>query len=621
MRVVITGGTGSIGRRLVAALVARGDLVAVVSRRPRDVRRSIGGDAGRAVEVIAGDCQVPGPWQRAIDGADAVVHLAGAGIADRRWSQSYRDLIERSRVESTHQVVNAIEEAAMRPPTLITASGTGYYGETGDEIATERFPAGKGFLADLCVRWEEEARRAETLGVRVVRARIGVVLDEEGPALRRMLPWFRAGLGAILGGDQFLPWIHHADCVAGFLHMLDHRELIGPVNLTAPEPCRQRVFAKALGNAAGRPVFLRVPRSLARLAFGGVADELYRSQRVVPRALLDSGMRFEAEEITRAFELLLEEEAERERARQIAAGSLPRGPRPAPGERPRAALPRPTRPSVRPRLLIVSAEAAIADDDGRPRAGVREAVRAASSHGCAVVVATERSSASSSWLLADPLLHPISIVANGAVLWNEREGASPYLERLEQATLAAVLLAVRRAVPEITIFFEGDRWLASDAERQPDPSSGLGTLTLRLGANETPPKPVARMHIVGTPESVARARAAIEGPFWRERKIAMFARGATRLVIAAPLVDRAVAAQRIARLLGARREEVMAVVGVLDDLGLADWAGFSVATADAPESLRRLASATLTAGDDSSNPLANPLANPLMASVDRFLAR
>ncbi len=610
MRVVITGGTGSIGRRLVPALVGRGDLVAVVSRRPRDVRRAIGGEAGRAVEIIAGDCQVPGPWQRAVDGADAVIHLAGAGIADRRWSASYRDLIERSRVESTHQVVNAIEEASARPPTLISASGTGYYGDAGDEIAHERFPAGKGFLADLCVRWEEEARRAEALGVRVVRARIGVVLDEDGPALRRMLPWFRAGLGAILGGEQFLPWIHHADCVAGLIRMLDHRELIGPVNLTAPEPCRQRVFAKALGNAAGRPVFLRLPQALARLAFGGIADELYRSQRVVPRALLDSGMRFEAESIERAFELLLEEEAERERAAHAAAGVAPRVPRAAPGERPRAALPRPTRPGVRPRLLVVSAEAAIADDDGRPRAGVREAVRAASSHGCAVVVATERSSAGAAWLLADPLLHPIAIVSNGAVLWNQREGAAPHLERLEQATLAAVLLAVRRAVPEITVYFEGDRWLASDAERAPEATAGLGPLTLRLGANETPPKPVARMHIVGTPEAVARARAAIEGPFWRERKIAMVARGATRLIVAAPLVDRAVACQRIARLLGARREEVMAIVGVLDDLGLADWAGFSAATADAPDPVRRLASVSLAPGD-----------NPLMDAVERFLAR
>ncbi len=606
MRIVVTGGTGSIGRRLVPALIARGDRVALVTRRPRDARRLIaatrdgdGGAASPEVEIVAGDCQAPGPWQRAIDGADAVVHLAGAGVADRRWSRGYRELIERSRIESTHQVAMAIEEAERRPPTFVCASATGYYGDTSDEEATERFPAGKGFLADLCVRWEDEARRAEALGVRVVRARIGVVLDEEGPALRRMLPWFRAGLGAIFGnGRQYMPWIHHRDCVAALVRCIDRRTLMGAVNVCAPEPCMQREFARALGRAVLRPVFLPVPPFAARLAIGALAEELYRSQRAVPKALLDDGFAFDAPDIHRAFELLLEEES----------ADLPqpaRRPR-ATGERATAALPKSSRPSARPRMVVVSAEAAIADDDGRPRAGVREAIRAASSHGCAVVVACERSSIGTSWLLADPLLHPIAIVSNGAVLWNEREGAAAHVERIEQSTLAAAVLAVRRAAPEVSLVYEGDHWVASDAE----PPAGFGPLSLRLGRNELPPKPVARLHVVGTPEQVAAARVAIELPLWRERKIALFARGATRLVIASPLVDRAVAAQRIARKLGAARDEIMAIVGTLDDLGLADWCGFAVATADAPDPVRRLAGATLDATDD-----------PFGEAVERFLVR
>jgi uncharacterized protein (TIGR01777 family) len=625
MRIVVIGGTGSIGRRLVPALLARGDHVSLVTRRPRDARRQCEGlHRGKTglLEIVPGDCQFPGPWQASINGSDAVVHLAGASVAARRWTSSYRDLIERSRVESTHQVVSAIEDAQLRPPTFVCASATGYYGDTGDEPATERFPAGKGFLADLCVRWEGEARRVEAFGVRVIRARIGIVLDEDGPALQAMLPWFRSGFGAVLGsGRQFMPWIHHRDCIDALLRCIDRRTLLGTVNITAPEPCEQRVFAKALGKAAGRPVLLRVPKLPLRLVYGPIANEAFRSQRAVPKALVDDGMAFAAGSIEQAFDLLLEEESERE-ARLTGRAATPRWDRSA--TKAAASLPKPGRPPARPRLLVVSAEGFIADADSRPRPGVREAVRAASSFGCAVVVATERASTAAAWLLADPLLHPVAIVSNGAVLWNEREGATVHLERIEQPTLAAVVLAVRRAAPDVAIVYEGDRWAASDGELPAGLAAIIGALTLRVGTNELPPKPVARLHIVGPPEVVAAARAAVETPFWRERKIALFSHGATRLVVTSPLVDRAVAAQRIARRLGASRNEVMALVGSLDDLGLADWCGFSVATTDAPDAVRRLVGATV--GEDSEHrpPAAGDARSdggndPLLQAVQRFV--
>ncbi len=581
MRVVVTGGTGSIGRRLVAALLLRGDRVSLVTRRPRDARRLFGAD----VEVIAGDCACPGPWQRAIDGAHAVVHLAGAGIADRRWTHRYREVIETSRIESTHQVVSAIEEASERPQVVVFASATGFYGDTGDEEAGERFPPGKGFLADLCVRWEDEAKKAEPLGVRVVRARIGVVLDEAGPALRKLLPWFRAGLGSTLGsGRQWMPWVHHRDCVAALLHCLQTRELSGPVNITAPEPCQQRRFAKTLGRAVQRPMFLWTPRIALRIVFGGVADELFTSQRVVPNALLAHRFTFIAPTIETAFELLLQEDHP-----TVAP----------PTQRPKfdtvaTSLPKPVRPPVRPRLLIVSAEAVVDDGNGQVRTGVREAVRSASSHGCAVVVASDRASSAASAMLVDPLLHPISIVANGAVLWNAREGKASYVERIEQGTLAAISLAVRRAAPSAQLLFEGDDWSASEDEA-PD---GFMPITLRLSPGELPPRPTVRLHVLDVPEAISAVRQAIESPFWRERKISIFQRGGSRLVIASPLVDRAIAAQRIARKLGASREEIMAIVGDVDDLGLADWCGFSVAVADAPDVVRRLAGVILAATDD-----------------------
>jgi uncharacterized protein (TIGR01777 family) len=585
MRVVVTGATGSIGRRLVPALVARGDIVTAVSRRPRDARRIFGSD----VEIVAGDCTCPGPWQRTINGADAVVHLAGAGIADARWSRRVRDRIESSRVESTHQVVAAIEDAETRPLVFVCASGTGWYGDAGDEEATERFPVGKGFLADVCLRWEEEARKAEAFGVRTVRARIGIVLDEEGPALRRMLPWFRAGLGPVLGsGTQWMPWIHHRDCVQALLALVDRPTLAGPVNVVAPEPCTNRAFATALAKAVGRGLLLPVPWWLVRIAVGGIADELVRSQRAVPTALASAGFTFAAPSIERAFELLLAEDDGRAAASARATHTA----RASGG--PTAELPKPSRPPVRPRLVVVGAEGVIDDGHGRMQPGAASAIRAASSHGCAVVLATDRTSVAARDLLRDPLLHPIAIVSNGAVLWNAREASAAYVERIEQTTLAAVVLAARKVAERSVLVFEGDDWLASDTDIPPS----VGLLTLRLERGALPPKPTARLHILDVPEAVAAVRTALEFPLWRERRIALFQRGGSRIIVTAPTVDRAVAAQRIARKLGASRDEIMAIVSVDDDLGLADWCGFSVALADAPDAVRRLAGAVAPAEPD-----------------------
>ncbi|MFO0828863.1 MAG: TIGR01777 family oxidoreductase [Phycisphaerales bacterium] len=594
MRVLVTGATGSIGRRLVPALLARAatrdDRIAVVTRRPRDARRLFGGD----VEVIAGNCAIPGPWQQAIDGADVVVHLAGAGVADRRWSRRHRELIETSRVESTHHVVNAIEDAKDRPHTLVSASATGFYGDVGDELAHEGFPAGKGFLADVCVRWEAEAQKAAAFNVRVVRARIGLVMDERGPALRRMLPWFRAGFGAVIGnGRQRVPWIWHGDCVAAILRCIDRRSLEGAVNIAGPGPCTQRIFAKAVAKAVGRPLIVRVPWIALRVAFGGIADELVRSQGVLPRTLLADGFVFKAPTIEACMaELLREDEAAAE------PKSSTRSERKA-----AASLPKPSRPPSRPRLLVVSS--ALVDDGGQRRAGVREAVRLASSRGCAVVIAGDDRGPVLGPLLVDPLLHPISIAANGAVLWNHREGRAVFADRIEPATVGAISLALRRSAPSATIVFEGEEWIASEAEE----IAGFGRVNLRLNGGELPPKPCVRVHVVGAPDVVAAARASLEGPFWRERKVTLFARGATLLTIAAPLVDRAVAAQRIARRLGASRDETMTLVTDEHDVGLADWSGFCVASAEAPASVRRLAGAVLDASDD-----------PLGEAVRRFVA-
>lgn len=598
MRIVVTGATGSIGRRLVPALLARGDRVAVVTRRPREARRLFGGE----VEIVAADCSVPGQWQLCVDGARAIVHLAGASVADGRWTRARRDLIETSRVEGTYHVVTAIEDARERPAALVCASGTAFYGDMGDEEIHERFPAGKGFLADVCVRWEAEARKAERFGVRVVLARIGVVLDEHGPALRRMLPWFRVALGATVGsGRQWMPWIWHGDCTAALIRCIDRATLKGPVNVTAPEPCTQREFAKALGRAVGRPALLRVPGPALRAGLGGLAEELLQSKRVVPRQLLDDGFRFEAPSIGSCMDALLREEADG----RSGAGSAP----PATAGIPAPTIARPARPPARPRLLVVSQE--VIDVGPAPRLGTQESLRAVANRGCAVVVASSARGPAMAHMLGDPLLHPIAIAANGAVLWSHREGRAVHSERLDQSTLAALTLALRGAVPGVDLVFEGEDWLAGAR----DEIEGFGGVDLRLRSGELPPKPTVRLHAIAPPAALASAREAVTH-FWRERKVTLFGHGAGgALTIAAPLVDRAVAAQRIARRIGATREETMAIVANDDDIGLADWCGFAVAVADAPGAVRRLVAAALPSARG-----AGPESEPLAVAVRKYFA-
>jgi uncharacterized protein (TIGR01777 family) len=301
LRILVLGATGSIGRRLLPLAAERGHRIVAVSRRPREAARLL--PAG--VAIVAGDCACPGAWQEAIEGVDAVVHLAGAGVADERWSRRRRALIASSRIESTHQVVEAIAAAARRPRVFVCASGTGFYGDLSEEAADERFPPGRGFLADVCVAWEEQARRASSLGVRCVQARIGIVLDEEGPFLAELLPWFRLGLGATLGdGRQWVPWIHHDDCAAALLRCVERASLTGPVNLVAPTPARQRELVDRIARAVGRSRLFRVPLLFARIAKGRLADEGFRSQRVLPAALLADGFEFVAPTLDACFERL-----------------------------------------------------------------------------------------------------------------------------------------------------------------------------------------------------------------------------------------------------------------------------------------------------------------------------
>ncbi len=231
----------------------------------------------------------------ALRSADAVIHLAGAGLGDRRWSADRRREIVASRVAATALLCRTLAGLERRPAVLVSASAVGFYGDRGDEELTEASAPGTGFLADLCRQWEDATTPAAEAGVRVVRLRSGVVLSGRGGALARQLPLFRMGVGGRLGdGRQWLSWITLADEVGVVLHALDHPSVEGPVNATAPSPVTNRAFTAALGRALHRPAVLAVPAVALRVALGSelASEMILAGQRVLPARVLGDGYRF-----------------------------------------------------------------------------------------------------------------------------------------------------------------------------------------------------------------------------------------------------------------------------------------------------------------------------------------
>jgi uncharacterized protein (TIGR01777 family) len=286
MRVTVTGATGLIGRRIVAELTGRGDEVTVLSRDPERARRSLPG-----VEAAAWDPQAGPAPAAALSGRDAVVHLAGENVA-QRWSDDARRRIRDSRELGTRHLVEGLRAAEPRPLALISSSAVGYYGPHGDEPLPEDTPPGSDFLAGVCVAWEREAKAAEELGMRVALVRTGVVLDKDGGALGKMLPFFRAGIGGpVAGGAQLMPWIHVDDVVGIYLAALDGERWTGPVNATAPEPVSNKTFSRALGRALHRPAVLPVPALAIRTLYGEMAEIVTKGQNAIPRRTTELGYR------------------------------------------------------------------------------------------------------------------------------------------------------------------------------------------------------------------------------------------------------------------------------------------------------------------------------------------
>jgi uncharacterized protein (TIGR01777 family) len=302
MRVFVTGATGLIGRRLVAALHERGDEVRALSRSAAKARETLGGQ----VEIVEGDPAVYGDWSSAVNGSDAAVNLAGERVVGSKWTEEQKQKMRSSRIDSTDHLVRAIAEAEHRPQVLVSGSAIGYYGFHEDEWLNEQSLPGDDFLARLCVDWEAVARQAAKHGVPVVLLRTGVVLDPEGGALAQMLPAFRMFLGGPVGtGRQWLSWIHRDDLVGLILFALDRSEAQGPINGTAPEPQTNRAFSKTLASVLGRPCIFRVPALALRLRFGEGAELITRGQRVLPARAQELGYRFRFPELRPALEDLL----------------------------------------------------------------------------------------------------------------------------------------------------------------------------------------------------------------------------------------------------------------------------------------------------------------------------
>ncbi len=304
MRIVIAGGTGFLGVALAETYAEDGHDVRVLTRelRPGESRHDPGTGVPGVTRVGWRPDGRSGPWTDVVNGADAMVNLAGAGLGDARWTPERKAVLRDSRILPTRSLTAAITEASVRPAVFISASAVGYYG-AGSEPKTEGAPGGSDFLAQLCEDWEAEAARAESAATRVVPIRSGVVLERSGGALPRMMRPFRFFAGGPLGsGRQYLSWIHRIDWIELIRWIVDTPAIAGPVNATAPVPITNREFARALGRAMHRPSLMPAPSFALRILLGEMAEPLaLTGQRVIPQCALSRGFHFRYPEIDLAF--------------------------------------------------------------------------------------------------------------------------------------------------------------------------------------------------------------------------------------------------------------------------------------------------------------------------------
>jgi len=301
-KIIVTGATGLIGRKLVASLIEKKFEVIILSRDVRKAK-SMFPDVKDFVEW---DYQKPDEWKSRLENADAIIHLAGVNLFEKRWNEKFKSQILESRELSTRKLVDAIRSTVKKPDVFISASGIGIYGNGSDEILDEQSTIGNDFLADVCKVWEDESQKVEAFGVRSVQIRTGLVLSNEDGALKQMLPAFKMFFGGPLGnGKQWSSWLHIDDIVAIYLHALENVSISGPINAVSPNPITMNEFAKALGKVLNRPSLFSVPKFMLKIIIGEGAEVVTGSQKVIPDKLIKNGYKFKFTKLEDALNDLL----------------------------------------------------------------------------------------------------------------------------------------------------------------------------------------------------------------------------------------------------------------------------------------------------------------------------
>jgi uncharacterized protein len=301
MNIFMTGGTGFVGSFLSRELALQGHDITILTRQERHPTPS-----HSRIRFLTGDPKQEGTWMAAVPQHDWVINLAGASI-NTKWTDEVKKTIYDSRIATTRNLVDALA-AGDRRQLFCSTSAPGYYGPRGEEELTEESPPGQDFLAQVAQDWEAEALKAQDLDIRTVITRFGVVLGKGGGMLEQLVPLFKRFVGGPVGsGQQWFSWIHQQDLGQAFLFLLEHPDLFGPVNFTAPHPVRNRDFAQALGRALNRPAFLPAPAFMLRLLYGEFAEVVLTGQKVLPQKLLAAGFQYHFPTIDQALQHLLGE--------------------------------------------------------------------------------------------------------------------------------------------------------------------------------------------------------------------------------------------------------------------------------------------------------------------------
>jgi len=302
MKILLTGGTGFIGKALCETLTNDGHELIVLTRNPNQALAA----QKSPIKYLQWDARTLGDWADRFSGADVVINLAGEPIGRKRWSKFQKEWILNSRVEATEIIIEAISKASPKPAVLINGSAVGYYGDVQSGDVDESYPKGKGFLADVCDSWEKAALEAEKYGVRTVMTRTSLTLERDGGALKRLLTAFELYAGGTPGsGKQWVSWIVREDVIRAIKFIIDNGGLSGAVNITSPNPVTMTRLCQIIGEVLHKPMWVPIPTTIIKAALGEMADMILTGQKVIPRKLTEAGFSFNYPDLKSALMTIL----------------------------------------------------------------------------------------------------------------------------------------------------------------------------------------------------------------------------------------------------------------------------------------------------------------------------